>query len=102
MNALELIREAGLPPDQLAIVQGAFEGAWIRVRTQLGKDISPENARIRLASIVLLLTRIIKDDRERLQMAALKVFNRHHECVGQDFPEKPDKEMPGQKTRQFV
>jgi len=79
MKALELIRQSDFPPNQLTIVEGAFEEAWLQVSTELGKEISPENARIRLASIILLLTRILRDDPERLKMAALKVFNRRNE-----------------------
>jgi hypothetical protein len=75
MNAEELIHQAGLPPDELTLVEAAFEAAWFQVEPQLGSEASPERARIRLASIILLLTRIIEHDPERLKIAALKVFD---------------------------
>jgi hypothetical protein len=77
MNALDLIREAGLPPDQLAVVENAFQVAWTQVKPQLRKEDSAERARIRLAGIVLLFTRIIKDDPDRLETAALRAYFHH-------------------------
>jgi hypothetical protein len=83
MKAQELIRQSDLPPDLFTIVEPAFENAWLKLSPQLGKDISPEGARIRLVSIILLLSRIIRDDPERLRTAALKVFNRHNDLDGE-------------------
>ena len=77
MKAQELIRHSQLPPNLLTIVEGAYEMAWLEVSPQLSKNISPESARIRLVSIILLLSRIIRDDPERLKTAALKAFFRN-------------------------
>jgi len=79
MNALELIRQTELPPDQLEVVEGAFEKAWLQLAPTLGKDTSSEHARIRLVSVILWLICIIGDDQDRLTTVAIKVFNRHHE-----------------------
>ncbi len=77
MKAQELIRQSELPPNLLTIVERAYEMAWLEVSPQLSKNIAPERARIRLVSIILLLSRIIRDDPERLKTAALKAFDRH-------------------------
>ena len=98
MKARDLINQSDLPPNLLTIVEWAFEKAWLEVSPQLSKKISPESARIRLVSIILLLSRIIRDDPERLRTAALKVFNRNHDLDRTSSVSNPSDQPPAIST----
>lgn len=79
MKARELIIEADLHPDQHANALQALEDAWLEVRGKVGPETAPVRARLKLASIVLLLMHVIKNDAVRLKAAAVRVFNGEHQ-----------------------
>jgi hypothetical protein len=74
MKAQQRIREANFPPEQIALIEEVFEQAWLAVAPDTDIDTSPECARVRLANICLMLSRVIIDDPERLKSAAVRAF----------------------------
>ena len=50
-----MIREAAFDPTQLGIVTAAFDGAWREIESRFENDGEREEARLRLARIILSL-----------------------------------------------
>ena len=55
VEARQLIREAAFDPTQLEIVTAAFDGAWRAIESRFENDGEREEARLRLARIILSL-----------------------------------------------
>ena len=74
MKAQQRIRESLFPPDQIAMIEEVFEEAWLVLEPDINIDTSPECARVRLANICLLLSRVISNDPGHLRSAAIRAF----------------------------
>jgi len=75
MKARELIIQSDFPPAQQATVLQVLEDAWLEVKKKVGPKTAPAHERIKLASIILLLMYVIKNDPDRLKASAVRVFN---------------------------
>lgn len=73
MKARQLIASAAYTPDQLKVVGKAFENAWEQVAPLVSKRPETiEAARLKLAAIVLSLTKDGSRDAQQLEDAAVK------------------------------
>lgn len=72
--ASQLIQEAGLASDQSQRLEATLERAWTKLSGRRDERVSNEHDRTRLAGIILLLARVIKDDSQKVEEAALRVF----------------------------
>jgi hypothetical protein len=75
MRARQLIIDAALPPNDLAVVLEAFEDAWAEVGPDVGPDpILIEATRLSLARIVLENVTAVPLDRGQVNAAAVAAF----------------------------
>jgi hypothetical protein len=75
MKAHQLFDNSIYTPQQLALIQAAFDGAW----EQIARDVSPrreaiEAARLKLAEAVLAAAQNGLTDSNNLKERALKMF----------------------------
>ena len=75
MRARQLFIDAGLPPDDLAVVLEAFEDAWAEVGPDMGSDlIMIEATRLSLARITLEIVTAVPLARGKINAAAVAAF----------------------------
>ena len=75
MRARQLIIDAALPPNDLAVVLEAFEDAWAEIGPDVGSDhILVEATRLTLARIVLEKVTAVPLARGPLNAAAVAAF----------------------------
>jgi hypothetical protein len=81
MRARRLIGSASYGPDTLKVLFQAFDEAWTTLALRYGDDQPAiEVARMRLANIMLTLSREDSRDVARLKDAALTIFNGEGKC----------------------
>ena len=72
--AVHVMQAAGVASVESQRLEGMFESAWTRRSGLRDERVSNEHDRNRLAGIILLLTRVIRDDSQKVEEAALRVF----------------------------
>ena len=70
MKARVLLESASLGPDELKVAFQAFDGAWNEIATRYVARSAIEDARIRLATIILSL---VPDTKDAVEMQAIAV-----------------------------
>jgi hypothetical protein len=73
MKAEQLIRESNFSPARIEVIEEAFAQVWPLVEAQFLGRRTKERARLRLASIVLLIARVVSDV-DFLKSASLRAF----------------------------
>ena len=75
MTAEEIISGAQLSHSQTVLVEDAFQEVWAAVEARFLGERSRNKARVRLASILALLARVVTEA-DYLKAAALRAFTR--------------------------
>ena len=73
MNARKLIADAGYHPEAVAALTQAFEDAWSIIASRHITDACHERLRFKLAGVVMLLGRRLRDPVE-LRDVALRIM----------------------------
>lgn len=77
MRARQLIEEHGsFEPEELAILCDALEDAWSFIDGCFDDDLAKQDARTKLAGIIVMLARSGMSEREQLRNAAIQMMER--------------------------
>jgi hypothetical protein len=75
MKARQLIEEnVSLGPEELVVLCAALEDSWSSVRTWFADEQSRQDARVKLAGMILLLARSGLAEPEALKNAAIEMM----------------------------
>jgi len=76
MKARRLIEGASYPPEALAVLSRVFDQAWLEIESDFVGDSARENARLKLAGIILMLAPEHVGNADELKRTALKLMAR--------------------------
>ena len=74
MKARKLIDDAAYAPEMLTVMFQAFDEAWQAIEPRFVGDAAREEARLKLAGMILLLARDNSRDAQQLQRAAVNLM----------------------------
>jgi hypothetical protein len=76
VKARQILSDAALGPGTLNVLFEAFDGAWEQIAPSIGGGADAiEAARIKLANIILALSRNGANDAEQMKNAALQLWS---------------------------
>jgi len=82
MKARQLIADSSYGPDSLKVLFQAFDEAWKEIAPRTSQDeVAVEAARLKLASIVLIVATNESRDAEQIKNTALILMN-----IGREVP----------------
>ena len=82
MKASQLIADSSYGPDSLKVLFQAFDEAWKEIAPRTSQDeVAVEAARLKLASIVLIVATNESRDAEQIKNTALILMN-----IGREVP----------------
>jgi len=83
MKASQLIADSSYGPDSLKVLFQAFDEAWKEIAPRTSQDeVAVEAARLKLASIVLIVATNESRDAEQIKNTALILMN-----IGREVPQ---------------